>query len=360
MKMIASSIAVLLIAFSMFAPGVSAADGWTDRVALKGDLRLRYEGIDEEGESSRDRFRYRARIGLSAEVQDNLDLIFELATGGDNPVSANTTFDSGFNKDEFRLNLAYLSWEASDSITILAGKMKNPAFRPGKSPLIYDSDLNPEGVSLVFGSGMVFGNVSVMSVEERSSESDSFLYTFQAGAKLDLSDGHALTVGAGYLEYTNTEGFEPFYNGRSKGNTVDADGNYVFDYANYEVFAQYDTKFGDWPFQLYTHWTENTDPDEEDTAYAFGAKLGSAKDKGTMQFSYVYQDIEADAVIGTFNDSDFGGGGTDSDGHMLKYKYAMSKNTFIGGSLFINSIDRFQGVEKDYDRIQIDVEFKFK
>ena len=79
-----------------------------------------------------------------------------------------------------------------------------------------------------------------------------------------------------------------------------------------------------------------------------------------MQFSYAFQDIEADAVIGTFNDSDFGGGGTDSDGHMLKYKYAMSKNTFIGGTLFINSIDRFQGVEKDYDRIQIDVEFKFK
>ena len=94
--------------------------------------------------------------------------------------------------------------------------------------------------------------------------------------------------------------------------------------------------------------------------YAFGAKIGSAKSKGESEFSWTYQDIEADSVIGTFNDSDFGGGGTDSDGHILKAKYAWSKQIFLGGTLFINNVDRFQGTEHDYSRLQLDVEFKFK
>lgn len=359
MRKTTTILAALSLATAAFLPAGASAEALTDRVNLKGDFRLRYEGIDEEGDESRERFRYRARFGIEAEVQDNVDVILELSTGADNPVSANTTIDGGFNKDEFRINLAYVSWKASDSITVLAGKMKNPIFRPGKSQLIFDNDLTPEGAALVFESGILFGNASIFAVEERSSDDDSFLFAFQGGAKLDVSDNASLTFGAGYLEYTNTVGFTPFFNGSSKSNSVDIDGNYIYDYRNYELFAQFDTSVGDWPLQLYSHWTENTDPDDENTAFAFGGKLGSAKKKGTMQLVYTYQDVEADSVIGTFNDSNFGSSGTDSDGHIVRYKYALTDKATIGGSLFMNSIDRFQGVEKDYDRIQIDIEFKF-
>ncbi|MDJ0757768.1 MAG: putative porin [Woeseiaceae bacterium] len=358
MKKTTSVLAALSIAVT-FSPAEVSAEALTDRVNLKGDFRLRYEGIDEQGQESRDRFRYRARFGVEAEVQDDVDVILELSTGADNPVSANTTIDGGFNKDEFRINLAYVKWAASDSVTVLAGKMKNPMFRPGKSQLIFDNDLTPEGASVVFESGNLFGNASVFAVEERSSEDDSFLYSVQGGAKVDVSDDASVTFGAGYLVYTNTVGFTPFFNGSSKSNSVDTDGNYIYDYKNVELFAQFDTQVGDWPLQLYTHWTENSDPDEENTAYAFGGKLGSAKKKGTMQFIYTYQDVEADAVIGTFNDSNFGSSGTDADGHIVRYKYALTDKATLGGSLFVNSIDRFQDVEKDYDRIQIDIEFKF-
>ena len=65
-------------------------------------------------------------------------------------------------------------------------------------------------------------------------------------------------------------------------------------------------------------------------------------------------------MIGTFNDSDFGGGGTDSEGHMIKGKYALAKNVALGGTFFFNKIDRFQGTETDFRRIQLDLEFKFK
>ena len=64
-------------------------------------------------------------------------------------------------------------------------------------------------------------------------------------------------------------------------------------------------------------------------------------------------------MIGTFNDSDFGGGGTDSDGHLIKYKYMLRDKISLGATLMVNQVDRFQGVEHDYNRLQLDVEFKF-
>jgi len=32
---------------------------------------------------------------------------------------------------------------------------------------------------------------------------------------------------------------------------------------------------------------------------------------------------------------------------------------FIGGTFFINEVERFQGMEHDYQRIQLDIEIKF-
>ena len=119
-------------------------------------------------------------------------------------------------------------------------------------------------------------------------------------------------------------------------------------------------KAGSLPLSLYGHYTVNTEVDREDTAYALGAKIGAAKQKGEWEASWTWQDIEADAVIGTFNDSDFGGGGTDSEGHMIKGKYSLGKNVTIGGTFFLNRVDRFQGTERDFNRIQLDLEFKFK
>lgn len=83
------------------------------------------------------------------------------------------------------------------------------------------------------------------------------------------------------------------------------------------------------------------------------------KEQSQSEFSWTYQDIEADAVIGTYNDSDFAGGGTDSEGHILKAKYGLAKQIFLAGTLFVNKKDRLQGFEHDYNRVQIDIEFKF-
>ena len=168
-----------------------------------------------------------------------------------------------------------------------------------------------------------------------------------------------MTLGAGYFAYTNTIGNAAFYSGKAKGNTLDSSDLYVFEYKDTELFVQFDTRIADWPLQLFAHAARNNEVGRQDVAFAFGAKIGFAKDKGQTQFSWTYQDIEADAVIGTFNDSDFGGGGSDARGHFLKAKYGVAKNIFAAGTILANKVERFQGVEHNYNRIQLDLEIKF-
>ena len=365
MSSVAKALTGLLMASVFVLPTTAAGDevSWIDRVSFYAYLRLRYEDIDEEGrpDANHDRERGMARAGIKADVHDNVIMVLGLATGGDNPVSRNVTNDGGFTTKEIGLEFYYVDWEVADSVNVYAGKMKNPLFRAGKVSLIWDGDLNPEGIAASYSSGMFFGTLGGFTVEERSGEDDSVLYAVQAGVHLEFGEKSKLTAGLGYFGYTNTIGNEPFYNGDPSGNTVDANGNLVFDYENTEAFAQLETKVGNWPLQLYSHYTVNNEVDREDTAFAFGATIGSNKKKGNMQLSWAYHDIEADSVIGTFNDSDFGGGGADARGHMIKGKYMLTDNIYAGGTVFINKVDGFQGgLERDFDRIQLDLAFRFE
>jgi len=342
-------------------PAMAADEmSWTDRISVQGDLRLRYEGIDEDGEEERTRARYRARLAVTGQVSETVKVVMELASGADNPVSRNVTFDGGFDIDDIGFDLAYAEWTATDSLTVFGGKMKNPLYRAGGAPLVWDGDLNPEGIALTYSQGVFFGNLAGFSVEERSSSSDSLLTAVQAGGKFQLGENVKLTAGVGYFAYSDTVGNEPFWDGSPRGNSVDLAGNYLFEYKNTELFAQLDTKVGDWPLSVYAQWVNNNEVDEEDTAYAFGAKIGSAKSKGQWEGSWTYMDVEADSVISTFNDSDFGGGQTDSSGHIIKAKYAVSKSISLAGTFFINEIDEFAGNERDFTRYQLDVQFSFK
>ena len=82
--------------------------------------------------------------------------------------------------------------------TKLYDKMKNPLFKAGSVPLVWDGDLNPEGFALAYKSGGFFATGAGFSVEERGSTDDSLLYTVQAGYKFPLGDTTSLTAGAGY------------------------------------------------------------------------------------------------------------------------------------------------------------------
>jgi hypothetical protein len=352
------------------------AETWSDRVRLDGDFRYRYESIDPEGADTRRRNRIRARFNAKADVADDIEIGFGLATGGDDPVSTNQTLGGGGSSKDIVLNLAYVDWEATDGLHLFAGKFKNPLTRVGGAPTMWDGDWTPEGLALKFKREWFFANALGNYFESDSRKSnDNFSWGGQIGASGTLG-AVELTGGLGYYSIptqgqTTTFG-DPTDPGDFFGNTaVEASGLpcgttpdvecvYLYDYDLTQIFAEASFDIGQWPALVYFDYVNNSDPSDNDTGWLLGAKIGQTRDRGQMQFAYFYADKEADSMLGLVTDSDFGGGGTDSKGHWLQFNYGVNKSWTIGAQYFINEVDIASGSKSDYNRLMIDMQWKWK
>ena len=332
---------------------------WIDTIDWEGDLRLRYEGIFEAGEVDRNRFRFRGRFGFASEFSNKVQFSLRLATSDGDPVSTNLDFGEGFSSKDIALDRVFVNWHALVDLDIAFGKMGRPWFRAGSNSLLWDSDLNPEGVNARWSPGNYFVNLGTFVVEERSESDDTWLHTVQAGMDKRLSETSRLVVSGAYFDYTNTIGNPPFYRDRAKGNSVDADNNFIYDYNILEISTEYTTVVSGWPVSVFGVWAHNTAVDIQDTALAIGVSVGIANAPGNMQFSYAWYDTEADAVMGIFTDSDFGGGNTDSRGHFIKARYALTDIIALNGTFIISEIEMFRNNQHDYNRVQLDIEFLF-
>ena len=339
--------------------GLEAKDAktsWTEKVKIKADLRYRYEDIDQEGRESRERHRIRARLGIIGQVSDTVELGVQLATGGDDPRSTNQTLGGDGSTKDIGLDLGYVKWSPTGSVDVTAGKMKYPWEKNALS-YFFDGDYNPEGLAINFDNGGIFfANAHWFQIAERSSDDDSSVVGGQLGLRGDLG-GIGLYGTVGYQDYIDVKGFAPCYEGNCNGNSVDASGNLIYDYNI--IYASVGAKFDIGPgLDVFAGYAQNQEADAGDTAYSYGAKLGKAKDPGTWEIGLAYEDHEKDALYGGIVDSDFGGGNTDVDGWVLKGGYAVAKNWTIGLTYLQNKIDK-TGTERDYDRYQLDFQWKY-
>jgi len=349
---------------------------WTDRVRLDGDFRYRYESIDAEGSATRSQSRIRARVNIRADVADNIEVGFGLATGGEDPVSTNQTLGGGGTSKGVVLNLAYVDWEATDGLHLIAGKFKNPLTRVGGQPLTWDGDWTPEGLALKYRRDWFFANAIGNYFESDSGKSnDNFSWGGQIGASGSLGSVE-LTGGLGYYsiptqgetttfgdpsdpgDFFGNTAIEP--GGLACGTTADVECVYAYDYLLTQVFAEAKFDIGEWPAVVFMDFVNNSDPSDNDTGWTLGTTLGQARDRGQMQFTYYYADKEADSMLGLVTDSDFGGGGTDSKGHWLQFNYGVNKSWTIGAQYFINEVDLASGSKSDYNRLMIDMQWKWK
>ena len=341
------------------------AVSWAERVRWKGDFRYRYENIDEEGKDSRNRSRIRARTHLEADLSPTVQVGVGLATGGDDPVSSNQTIGGGGSSKDIKIDLAYFDWSGLKDTNIVGGKYKNFLVRPEKRGLLWDSDWRPEGLGIVWDNGTFFAHGLGTWLEGDSKNRTQFSWVVQGGVKLDVGETGKLMFGAGYNQF-DIAGRTPLF-----GDPEDFYGNsFVFDpvtevnvfkynYRQYQLFAGYKFKLGKRSLSLFADYTQNTEVSENDTAYLIGAKYGSAKDKGDWDLVYFYERLEADATVGLLADSDFGGGGTDSKGHVFIGTYAFHKAWYFRATYFLNEIKLASGNPKDYDRLMLDLAFKF-
>lgn len=341
------------------------AGDWWENIKLKGDLRYRHEMIDTDKATARHRQRIRARLAVHGKVSSMTSVSLQLATGSDDPVSTNQTIGDGFSTKAIMLDKAYLEMKPSfaPGLVVRGGKFDNPFFKPGESELLWDSDLNPEGGVATWTKGddqvtlMLIG--SGLWIEERSSGEDSWMGAGQAIVDFKFAQGKSsVAVGGSVFDYVNTVGFSPFFDGEPKGNSVDTLDHYVSDYQLVELFLETTHDMNGVPVVAMFDYVNNTGADSLNQGWLAGVHVGKAKTPGSVAFRYIYREVKKDAVIGTFTDSDFRGGGTDAKGHELGGSLQLAKNTTFNVSYFINKIG-LEGPETDFNRLQVDLQLKF-
>lgn len=359
---------------------------WVEKIKVSGDLRYRAEQIDQQTNNSsvkwekgRHRHRIRGRLMLEAMVNDEWGAAFRLASGGgSDPFSTNQTLDEGFSSKDLWLDLAYFDWHpiALEGFRAYGGKMKNPFYAVGKNELIWDHDLNPEGLAAqqviqLSEADQLFINGGGFWAEESSSGVDQSLWGIQAYIKHQIANPTYLLGGVSYYDFGHTKGQATLYDDEDGfGNTVTEeieDVNtpyeatktfYAYDYDLLEFFGEYGFECFGLPAAIFGSYVTNTASDvDEDTGWLIGGRLNKAKDPGSWELRYNYRDTEKDAVIGIFADSDFIGGGVGGRGHKFGFTYQLAKNLQAALTYFHTEIDR--SPKLDYRRFQGDLKFKF-
>ncbi len=349
------------------APAVKAAD-WPNRISIKGDIRYRHQETDDERQAAnRNEDLLRARLAIEGKVNDSLVAGVGVASSSSpgNPRGANVQLDGEFSRKSLYLDLAYFDWTFASGAHLIGGKMKMPFVRPGQS-LFWDNDINPEGLAVAYSTGTLFGSVWGYWVEENvqagatataADTTDTKMYGLQVGNRFELGDDN-LMIAASYYDLAAAQGRRPFYNGAANGNSLTSTGGLAYDFQVISVMAEFNTKLGALPLQLWADAAQNRDA-ELDTALGIGALLGKAASPGTWETGLAYQSIEKDALFAQLIDSDFAAGLSDTDGWVLRGAYAPLKNWVLNATYFKTAGNRDVGTEFDFDRLMLDFNAKF-
>jgi hypothetical protein len=334
---------------------------------FSGDFRYRHERIDDDSKSvSRIRDRLRLRLRADAKVSDEVSVVARLATGDQSASSTNENLDGGFSTKGAWLDLAYIQYKPADlNLTALAGKTVNPFIRVGESQLIWDNDVNPEGVSVGYalgGEGLnLAATAAYYSVNELSDTADDV--SLQAG---QLALGYKtelfkVTVGTSVYAYQNikdTPSVEA--NPRFLGNLSLQAGEtkvYANDYELQNAFAE--VSLTSIPVAVFYDTVLNKKVGENNRGWLAGLSVGSGKGSIPVKLAYNYRVLEKEAVLGNFSDSDFVGGGTDGRGHTVALEYGVTDTIKIAYTQSITEKSPDSETTTDYNRGMADISVKF-
>ncbi|WP_285416955.1 putative porin [Pseudomonas sp. efr-133-TYG-5] len=347
---------------------------WAAKTQFKGDVRIRQETVKIDGESNnggrdKDRQRIRARLGAYTEINPQVDTGIRIATGGgDDARSTNQDMDNYFDKKQIWLDLGYIDYhpDAIKNLHVIGGKMLQPWVSMGD--VIWDSDINPEGLAVTYkyplgSSAELFGSLGNYTLKDNVDgegvqfRHDLRLTAGQLGSRFAITDNLKLTLGGSVYAYQNDE--DSRCTGTSTPCALSVNGNSANnEFRLYEGFSQIDIGGLPMPLSFYGQYVKNNDAvTDADTAWLVGAK---SKVFG-LNLDYNYRDVQRDAVVGAFTDSDFANGTTGSRGHKFKVGYDIDKNFAIGATYFLTKADFSSRTQRDADTntLQLDAEAKF-
>ena len=348
---------------------------WAAKTEFKGDVRVRHENIKIDGESdgkNKDRQRIRARLGAYTQINPQVNTGIRIATGGgDDARSTNQDLDNYFDKKQLWLDQAYIDYHptAVKDLHLIGGKMPQPWVSIGD--VIWDSDINPEGVAATYkhdlgNSGVeMFGSAGYYTLKDNVDgegvqfRHDLSMYAGQLGTRFAPNDSLKVTLGGSVYGYKNDDDSKcPTTGTKTTPCALAVNGNSTSEFRLYEGFGQVDIANLPLPLSLYGQYVHNaaTDSDQDDAwLVGFKSKLDA------FSLDYNYRDVQRNAVVGAFTDSDFANGTTGSRGHTVKLGYEIDKNFGVGVTYYLTKADYATTTQKDANTntLQLDVEAKF-
>lgn len=334
--------ALLAAAFCAAAPARAAefkASEALKTLSFSGDARLRQDMADKTtlGQTDRARARFRLRLAVEAELPENLRVKTRFASGTGEQNSNNQSFDNGSGGKQLWIDRAYLEWKPRPGLVLAGGKLANPLWIPVTADVVWDDDLSPEGFGQqVEGSpteGLkLFANALQMAADEdANTTADQWEFSGQVGADAELGSVRWKSAAA-YHHWTNTrngtlgqtavEGNRRILAGPSAGALSNDFG--VAEVTTELQFPAWKTTLtpgGTFVKNLAARHLQQDGQRLGDTAYQVGARLGKAAAEKTWEAAYYYKWVEVDATPADFNDSDFGDGGTNRQGHVAWVAY---------------------------------------
>jgi len=234
---------------------------------ISGDLRLRHEIVNLDGETQQDQDQFRARVRLNGDLNDTMNFGIGLTTGN--------CILSGTANEPVSVDLAFAGWTPNNNMTILGGKIKNPLYRSGNNEMLWDDTFNPEGFAVQFIDGLgvhmrLFMNGGYFILNESLIE-DSKLIVGQAG--VTIGNGTYMTAGATHYYYS------------------------VSDESVYEYFGELGVKLSGMSVAIYGNYVKNGVD-----SWIVGGEISPP---GLLALSYNYRSVNYDVVSYEFSDSGY-------------------------------------------------------
>lgn len=383
------------------------------------NTRKSIENIVED----RKRLRARARLMVKAKPTEGFEVGMRLVTGDQgNPVSSNQTLGNYGEKWESNFDLAYIKYNNVEKSRIYqAGRFKNPFLH---TDLVWDSDMTFEGLAgswyfnrsddmfddfrqwdpfLTVGAFPINEiNQSVLPLDQGKdpNNQDVWLYAMQVGTSYEFINQSTFDAGLSFYYYDNIQAvdnafvddirqdarvptFFQFGNSLQNVRVSDNEDDELFGLASeFEIInatLKYAyTGFAPYNVVLTADYVKNLAFEREevaaragineelfperDTGYQYSVFVGwpDLDQRDNWNVSLTYRNLEADAVVASFADSDFLFGGTNAKGYILKGQYAIDENVWAALKwISADELDSDLFETISLDTLQLDINAKF-
>ncbi len=342
-------------------PLFATADG-PSKLYVSGDLRLRFQGdYSDDDARARRSGQVRGRLGATYAVNDRVTIGARLVTGDpDDPNSTDVQLSNWDDDFQVSLDLAYAQVNFGD-LNVYGGKIPQPFAR---TDLVWDGDVNPQGLSGVYKHKLSDGSALRASglffvIDENAAAADSTMVGGQVGYDTAQLGDFKFDVSAAYYDYTlgSVAGADA---GDFRNNLRRPDGRYLSDFnlGDLIVGATWSGLGSRWPVRFVGDYVKNFGAEtSQDTGYSADLGIGRVTQPHDWRVTYGYSVAETDAVLGAFSHDNISIG-TNYKLHALTLDYVPMPRTVLSAWWYHykpdNALDAGSNAVGDWlDRVRV-------